>query len=82
MLINYLAAGLSTDFKISQEVLTIEKQGLALPRGDDDFRLMVDTALSQMYTQGVMEQIFRTALPGIEPSEALKALYVIAPTLP
>ncbi len=82
LLINYLAAGLSTDFKISQEVLTIEKQGLALPRGDDDFRLMVDTALSQMYTQGVMEQIFRTALPGIEPSEALKALYVIAPTLP
>ncbi|WP_170458698.1 amino acid ABC transporter substrate-binding protein [Ruegeria arenilitoris] len=82
LLVNYLAAGLKDDFKISQEILTIEKQGLALARGDDDFRLMVDEILSQMYAQGTMEEIFRAALPGIEPSEALKALYVIAPTLP
>ncbi|WP_170368649.1 amino acid ABC transporter substrate-binding protein [Ruegeria arenilitoris] len=82
LLVNYLAAGLKDDFKISQEILTIEKQGLALARGDDDFRLMVDEILSQLYAQGTMEEIFRAALPGIEPSEALKALYVIAPTLP
>lgn len=82
LLVNYIAAGLKDDFKISQEILTIEKQGLALARGDGDFRLMVDGILSQMYTQGVMEDIFHTALPGIEPSEALRALYVIAPTLP
>jgi len=82
LLVNYIAAGLKGKFKLSHEILTIEKQGLAIPKGDDDFRLMIDTILSDMYSQGTMEKIFHTALPGIEPSEALKALYVIAPTLP
>lgn len=82
LLVNYIAAGLKGKFKLSQEILTIEKQGLAIAKGDDDFRLMIDTILSEMYSQGTMEKIFRTALPGIQPSDALKALYVIAPTLP
>nr|WP_321250116.1 amino acid ABC transporter substrate-binding protein [uncultured Ruegeria sp.] len=82
LLVNYIAAGLKGKFKLSQEILTIEKQGLAIARGDDDFRLILDTILSEMYARGTMEEIFRTALPGIEPSEALKALYVIAPTIP
>ncbi len=82
LLVNYIAAGLKGKFKLSQEILTIEKQGLAIARGDDDFRLIVDTILSEMYARGTMEEIFRTALPGIEPSEALKALYIIAPTNP
>ncbi|MGV6804145.1 MAG: amino acid ABC transporter substrate-binding protein [Ruegeria sp.] len=82
LLVNYLAAGMTEGFKISQEILTIEKQGLALTKGDSDFRLLIDDILSQLYAQGVMEEIFHAALPGIEPSEALKALYVIAPTLP
>ena len=82
LLVNYIEAGLKGKFKLSQEILTIEKQGLAIPKGDDEFRLMIDTILSEMYSQGTMEKIFRTTLPGMEPSEALKALYVIAPTLP
>ncbi len=82
LLVNYIAAGLEGKFKLAQEILTIEKQGLAITRGDDDFRLLVDSILSDMYARGVMEEIFHTALPGIEPSEALRALYVIAPTNP
>ncbi|AXT25574.1 amino acid ABC transporter substrate-binding protein [Ruegeria sp. AD91A] len=82
LLVNYISAGLKGKFKLSQEILTIEKQGLAIARGDDDFRLFVDSVLSEMYAQGTMEEIFRLALPGVEPSEALKALYVIAPINP
>ncbi|WP_271952054.1 amino acid ABC transporter substrate-binding protein [Ruegeria faecimaris] len=82
LLVNYIAAGLKGKFKLSQEILTIEKQGLAIARGDDNFRLVVDSILSEMYAQGTMEEIFRLALPGVEPSEALKALYVFAPINP
>ncbi|MEX0318437.1 MAG: amino acid ABC transporter substrate-binding protein [Ruegeria sp.] len=82
LLANYIAAGLTDGFKMSQEILTIEKHGLALAKGDDEFQLLVDGVLSQMYADGTMEEIFRAALPGVEPGDALKALFVLAPTLP
>jgi polar amino acid transport system substrate-binding protein len=69
-------------FKLSDGLLTIEKQGLAMARGDADFRLLVDTALSQFYKDGTMRQIFDIALPGAEPGLALRALNMIAPDLP
>lgn len=68
-------------FKISNEILTIEKQGLAMARGDADFRLVVDTALSELYANGVMADIFKAALPGATPGIALQAMYLLAPTL-
>lgn len=82
LLVNYVSGGLTQDFKMMDEILTIEKQGLALPKGDSEFRLLVDTVLSEMYADGTMADLFRTALPGVEPGMALQALYVIAPTLP
>ncbi len=81
LLVNYIAAGMAGEFKLSQEILTIEKHGLAMARGDSEFRLMIDGILSQMYADGKMEQIFSSTLPGVEPGAALRALYVIAPTL-
>ena len=45
--------GASTEsFVISDNTLTIEKHGLALARGDADFRLAVDRALSALYETG------------------------------
>ncbi len=82
LMFNYAAAGLTQDFKISPEIMTIEKHGIALAKNDADFRLLIDTVLSEMYANGTMEEIFRTILPGAEPGAALKALYIIAPTLP
>ncbi|MBE1282445.1 MAG: transporter substrate-binding domain-containing protein [Rhodobacteraceae bacterium] len=79
---NYIAAGLTEDFQVSSEILTLEKHGLALSRGDADFRLFVDTVLSEMYADGRMQQFFETALPGIQPGVALEAMFVISPTLP
>ncbi|MEO1732962.1 MAG: amino acid ABC transporter substrate-binding protein [Pseudomonadota bacterium] len=80
----YLNLGINSaqDFQVMDRLLTIEKHGLALARGDDDFRLLVDRAISRLYDTGAMERNFREALPGAEPGQAIQALFLIAPTLP
>lgn len=71
----------AADFQMSSEILTIEKQGLALARGDADFRLLVDGALADLYASGKMREIFAQAMPGAQPGAALQSMYLIAPTL-
>ena len=53
-----------------------------MARGDTDFRLAVDAALSELYQDGTMRAIFAEKLPNIEPGLALEAMYLLAPTLP
>ncbi len=67
---------------ISDNTLTVEKQALALARGDTDFRLAVDRAISELYLGGAMAEVFKTNLPGATPGRALEALFLIAPDLP
>jgi len=76
-----LTSGAPETFMLSNEMLTVEKQALAMPRGDGDFRLAVDRALSELYISGRMQQILETTLPGVEPGLALRALFLIAPDL-
>lgn len=78
---NFMTSEKAAMFQMSQEILTIEKQGLAMARGDTEFRLMVDRALSQMYASGQMREIFSGVVPGVEPGIALQAMYLVAPTL-
>ncbi|MFT5342075.1 MAG: polar amino acid transport system substrate-binding protein [Paracoccaceae bacterium] len=80
LLFLYINSGLQDSLMLSDEILTIEKQGLALARGDADFRLLVDAALSQMYFDGTMEEIFKTTLPGVTPGVAIQAMYLTSPT--
>lgn len=59
--------------------LSVEPIALALRRGDSDFRLAVDTALSHIYRRGEIVQIFKGAFgPLNTPSTLLAALYQIA----
>jgi polar amino acid transport system substrate-binding protein/glutamate/aspartate transport system substrate-binding protein len=67
---------------LSDNTLSVEKHALALARGDTDFRLAVDHAISALYTEGEMIRAFEAALPGIEPGIAIRALFLIAPELP
>ena len=59
--------------------LTIETYALALPRGDDDFRLEIDRALSHIYGSGeitsILEHTFGT---GLQPGTILQTVYVIS----
>ncbi|SDC91654.1 amino acid ABC transporter substrate-binding protein [Ruegeria marina] len=82
LIFNYVSGRMAERFQILDEILTLEKQALALPRGDSDFRLLIDTLLSEMYADGTVGRVFHEALPGVEPGAALKAMFLIAPTLP
>ncbi|SFT38004.1 amino acid ABC transporter substrate-binding protein [Sedimentitalea nanhaiensis] len=73
-------SGKAETLQMSSEIMTIEKQGLALARGDADFRLLVDFALSELYASGRMRAIFDEAMPGAKPGAALQAMYLLAPT--
>ncbi|SHJ84405.1 amino acid ABC transporter substrate-binding protein, PAAT family [Shimia gijangensis] len=75
-----MASAKANELKMLSEILTLEKQGLALARGDSEFRLLVDRTISEMYARGEMVRILEGEIPGARPGIALKAMYLIAPT--
>ncbi len=78
----FFSSDLSDQLAVSDNILTVEKQGLALPRGDSAFRLAVDRAISGLYSSGRMIEFFKTAFPGATPGVALKALFLLGPDMP
>lgn len=76
----YLAAGSGSPEKLrlSDRHFTNEPYALALQRGDDDFRLLVDRTLVHLYRSGDIGQIFHNAFgKRAKPSGPLKILYTI-----
>jgi len=76
----FLAAGSTKPemLKLSQRYYTYEPYALAMLRGDDEMRLLVDRALSRLYRSGAIEGLFAGSFgPGAKPSEPLKMLYLI-----
>ncbi len=67
---------------LASTFLTIEPFALAMRRGDGDFRLAIDTALSHIYRSGEITKIFISTFGDKDrPTPTLQALYMIA-TLP
>jgi ABC-type amino acid transport substrate-binding protein len=65
--------------KVGERQFTLEPYALGLQRGDDDFRLAVDTSLSRLYRSGEIERIFKNSFgANANQSEILRALYVIS----
>lgn len=65
---------------LAENFLSIEPFALALPLGDEKFRLAVDRALSAIYRSGEIATIFTRAFGAeAQPGPALKALYLITP---
>ena len=65
--------------RLADDYLSVEPYALALPRGDSDFRLAVDRALSHIYRSGEIGPIFERTFGGkAEPSQILRTLYVIS----
>ena len=65
--------------RLADDYLSVEPYALALPRGDGDFRLAVDRALSHIYRSGEIVSIFQRTFGGkAEPSQILRTLYVIS----
>jgi ABC-type amino acid transport substrate-binding protein len=64
---------------LADNYLTVEPYALALPRGDENFRLAVDRALSHIYRDGEIAAIFSQTFGGtVKPSGIIQTLYVIA----
>jgi polar amino acid transport system substrate-binding protein/glutamate/aspartate transport system substrate-binding protein len=64
---------------MAETYLSIEPIALALKRGDGDFRLAVDTALSHIFRRGEIVQIFKGAFgPLTTPSPLLNALFQVS----
>lgn len=64
---------------LADNYLTVEPYALAEPKGDGDFRLAVDRALSHLYRDGDIGAIFAQSFPdGQTPSGILKTLYLIS----
>jgi ABC-type amino acid transport substrate-binding protein len=67
---------------IAQEYLSMEVYALALARGDAEFRLAVDTALSRIYRGGEIGAVFDQTFGGnVRPTLMLRTLYQLS-TLP
>ena len=67
------------DLQLATTYLTVEPYALALPHGDEDFRLAVDRALSHIYRSGAIGGILAHDFAGQgAPSDMLKTLYVIS----
>jgi len=65
--------------RLADDYLTVEPYALALPRGDSDFRLAVDRALSHIYRSGEIAAVFQRSFGGkAEPSQILRTLYLIS----
>ncbi len=65
--------------RLANDYLSLEPYALALPRGDEDFRLAVDRALSHIYKTGGIAAVFaRTFGAQMQPSQTLKTLYLIS----
>ncbi|WP_420403255.1 amino acid ABC transporter substrate-binding protein [Nisaea sp.] len=47
-----------SEFEVSRKSYTLEPYALAIPRGDEEFRLLIDRALSKLYRSGQILKVF------------------------
>jgi len=77
----YLASKSSAPDKLrlANNYFSLEPYALALARGDSDFRLAVDRALSRIYRSGEINAIFAHSFGSqFRPSDTLRTLYLIS----
>jgi polar amino acid transport system substrate-binding protein len=62
---------------VSDRLITLEPYALAMRRGDDRLRLLVDRTLAELYRSGEIFDILERWLPGGEPSPLLQSLFLL-----
>jgi ABC-type amino acid transport substrate-binding protein len=63
--------------KLSDQYFTFETYALALPRGDDKLRLLVDATLAELYRTDRVKQIYARSFGTFPPDQFIRALFVI-----
>lgn len=71
-------------FALSKQLFSFEPFALAIARGDADFQLVADRALSRLYRSGEIVTVYRQWFGSFskEPPDMLKALYQLNATPP
>lgn len=76
LLQNYLAKNKdASEMRVLERIYEFAPVAMALARADEDLRLLVDTALSESYRSGELENIYRRHLG--EPGEMVKVLFKV-----
>ncbi|MCZ4320704.1 amino acid ABC transporter substrate-binding protein [Pseudomonas anguilliseptica] len=76
LLQNYLAKNKdASEMRVLERIYEFAPVAMALARDDEDLRLLVDTALSESYRSGELENIYRRHLG--EPGEMVKVLFKV-----
>lgn len=76
LLQNYLAKNKdASEMRVLERIYEFVPVAMALARADEDLRLLVDTALSESYRSGELENIYRRHLG--EPGEMVKVLFKV-----
>lgn len=76
ILAELIKASPSDSIKLSEAVLSVEPYGLAMRRGDEDFRLAVDRALAQIFRSNELTKIYRGTFGNRPPGTLLEAIYL------
>lgn len=63
--------------KLSDQYFTFETYALALPRGDDKLRLLVDATLAELYRTDRVKKIYARNFGSYPPDQFIQALFVI-----
>ncbi|HEY6518105.1 MAG TPA: amino acid ABC transporter substrate-binding protein [Roseiarcus sp.] len=80
-ILSYLASKSSdpSKLRLAGNYFSLEPYALALPHGDEDFRLAVDRALSHIYRSGEIAILFAHTFGNqVQPSDVLKTLYSVS----
>jgi ABC-type amino acid transport substrate-binding protein len=70
------SSGSAAELAITQKAFTNEPYALALPRGDEDFRLIIDRALSHLYRTGAILNLFERHFG--QPDVTVKLFYLMS----
>ncbi|MFS8038127.1 amino acid ABC transporter substrate-binding protein [Xanthobacter sp. AM11] len=78
-ILNYLIINspYGTKLSLSDQYFTFETYALALPRGDQSFRLLVDTTLADLYRTERIRDIYARSFGKFPPDQFLNALFII-----
>jgi hypothetical protein len=63
---------------LAEDYLSVEAGALAMPRGDEEFRLGIDRALSHIYRSGEISTTFNRTFGDAKPGQVLQTLCLVS----
>ena len=70
------------DYQVSSEALSVEPYGLILPKGDNDFKKVVDEALTVVYKGDDIKKIYAKWFQSPIPPKGVNLNVPMSPQLP